>query len=76
MWISGLWMFFDRYGGNFGAIPSAFHWKLVFVVLATIGIIVMDYSSLRFRPGVVPVLGMASDLGLVIAVVLAVVAFN
>lgn len=76
LWISGLWMVFDRYGGNFGAMPTVFHWKLAFVVLATIGIVVMDYSPLRFRPGVVPVLGLASDLALAVVVVLAVVAFD
>jgi hypothetical protein len=75
-WITGPWMFIDRYGGDFGAMPRTFHVKLAFVLVATIAIVVIDYTPRRFNGNVVRVGGMVGALSLVLALVFAVATFN
>lgn len=76
LWLTGAWMLFDRYGGNPAVLPATFLWKLGFVVAATIGVIVIDYTPWRRRPPVVAIGGLVADAAIVAAVLLAVLTFN
>jgi hypothetical protein len=76
LWLTGAFMLFDRYGGNPGNLPVSFTWKLGFVALATVAVIVIDYSPLRRHAAVVAIGGLAADIAIVVAIALAVATFN
>jgi hypothetical protein len=81
LWITGLIMVWSKYGG-FGSLPNAFWIKIVFVVILTLlaGFIHWTYAEVR-RGNVaaaarLPIVGPASGISALLAVLFAVIAFN
>jgi uncharacterized membrane protein len=82
LWITGIIMVFTRWGGP-GNLPTAFWWKLLFVVLLTIvvGLMHMMLGKVKRDRDMaaaarLPLFGRIASLCLILVTVFAVVAFN
>jgi len=81
LWISGVWMIFQTYDGNF-SISTAFNIKLGLVVLVTIDLLVLAYFRGRARraglapPAAARIFGMLGGLLFIAIVAFAVIAFK
>lgn len=83
IWITGLALFYMRYGGSFGALDWAFHVKLLFAVIFTALTVYALYMSARARASgarpnaaMMRSAGMAGSAALLLTVIFAVVAFG
>ncbi|MGE0847682.1 MAG: hypothetical protein AB7L41_15555 [Flavobacteriaceae bacterium] len=83
IWVTGLAMFFLRYGGDMAGLGGAFHVKMLFVVIFTglTGYAMMTTARARREgkpadPARMRKAGMAGGIALVLAVVFAVIAFG
>jgi hypothetical protein len=80
LWVTGIIMVWSIYGGP-GNLPASFWIKFAFVILATIGVGMIDMTQKAIRAGDqsararLPMLGMGVTLMVALAVVFAVIAF-
>ncbi len=80
IWLSGIWLYVAKYGG--APLGAAFHAKLTVAALLLAVVIAINIIGLRARrhgvppPPWLPMLGMATPVLTLLAVVLAVVGFN
>ncbi|MGE0233008.1 MAG: hypothetical protein AB7O39_13665 [Flavobacteriaceae bacterium] len=83
IWLTGLAMFYMRYGADFGALDWAFHVKLLFALIFTALTLYALYVSARARASgtrpdaaMMRTAGMAGSVALILTVIFAVVAFG
>ena len=83
IWITGLAMYFMRYGGELGALDWTFHVKLLFAVIFTALTLYALVISARARASgtrpdaaMMRTAGMAGSVALLLTVIFAVIAFG
>jgi len=81
LWLTGIILIWSKWGGP-ASVPPLFWWKLLFVVVLTALMVVMDLTLKAVRMGNtslaarLPLLGMAGAVTIVVIVALAVFAFD